>query len=409
MGTGKTSNLLKSDFFSPASNVLVITSTQQLTNKWFMDVRDHVHSFINPIEDKIHEYIHSKLQFLEDKFSGKLDHNAEFTLDTPPGFDYFPDIDHIYYKQLRPNSSDILLRVPKLTQQLDDLITSQPDNIAEIRSLKNKIKHLSAVYSSHDGINHYPMKCITTPESLHHIFKHRSHWDFVVIDEANLVFQNFTGDTMHHRISSSFSCSKLITMDHSLNNFTVDIVKSLSDNSPSHTFVNTGGRFDGNCHIFPTRRKVTDKMLSFEHPFVIVSNSRDVVTTMCQKVANKFPKKKILEFIGVREEDFYDDVHDVVKRDLYLEAIDKHLETRLLISINENNPDFWNNYDVFAFSPTITVGIDFQITRFKHIFGFFTHKSCNYETCLQMLRRFRNITDFTISNNADDNLYNHTI
>jgi len=413
MGTGKTTSLLNSDFFTPESNVLIITSTQQLTHKWFLSVKNKVDKFIDePLEKCISDYLTEKIAIntqTHDNFLSSNSHSSELksrilNLYTPDELSYYPNIDPVYYKQLRPTASKIQLRIPKLTTDLENELNSPFPDISKINDLKSKIKIFSCLYPRD---LYSPLKVVTTPESLHHVFQHRENWDFIVIDEANLVLQNFTCATMHNKISSSFhclqnivkSCSKLIVMDHSLNSSTIDTFKQLShtDAIPtSFTYVNTGGKFDGIADVYSTRTEVSNKLLNCTEPFVIVSNSRRIIDEQCAKITARSPAKRILKFVGVREEDFYDDVTDTVKRDMYIEAIDSHLKTSRLISINENNPDFWNQFDVFAYSPSITVGVDFQVDRFKHVFGFFTAKSCNYETCLQMLRRFRKITSFTL-------------
>lgn len=51
----------------------------------------------------------------------------------------------------------------------------------------------------------------------------------------------------------------------------------------------------------------------------------------------------------------------------------------------------WKNYDLVAYSPTISAGVSYEEQHFDKVYGFFTSRSCCAEECEQMLFRVRSI------------------
>lgn len=51
----------------------------------------------------------------------------------------------------------------------------------------------------------------------------------------------------------------------------------------------------------------------------------------------------------------------------------------------------WKDYDLVAYSPTISAGVSYEEQHFDKVYGFFTSRSCCAEECEQMLFRVRNI------------------
>jgi len=57
-----------------------------------------------------------------------------------------------------------------------------------------------------------------------------------------------------------------------------------------------------------------------------------------------------------------------------------------------NVGEFWSQYDVLIYTPTVSAGVSYEEKHYDVVFGYFTDKSCNVETCLQMLGRIRNVS-----------------
>nr|WRK65081.1 origin of replication binding protein [Marseillevirus futianmevirus] len=51
----------------------------------------------------------------------------------------------------------------------------------------------------------------------------------------------------------------------------------------------------------------------------------------------------------------------------------------------------WGEYDLVAYSPTISAGVSYEEQHFDKVYGFFTSRSCCAEECEQMLFRVRDI------------------
>ena len=52
---------------------------------------------------------------------------------------------------------------------------------------------------------------------------------------------------------------------------------------------------------------------------------------------------------------------------------------------------YWKEYQVVICTSTVTAGISFEEKHFDYVFGLFNSKSCNVESCMQMLGRIRDV------------------
>ncbi|MFA5176603.1 MAG: hypothetical protein WC440_00460 [Candidatus Omnitrophota bacterium] len=51
----------------------------------------------------------------------------------------------------------------------------------------------------------------------------------------------------------------------------------------------------------------------------------------------------------------------------------------------------WTQCDILIYTPTLTAGVSFEREHFDSLFGYFTDRSCDAQTCIQMMGRVRNI------------------
>ena len=72
-----------------------------------------------------------------------------------------------------------------------------------------------------------------------------------------------------------------------------------------------------------------------------------------------------------------------------------------------NVNSYWSKYRVIICTPTVSAGVSFEADHFHYVFGYFSSKSCNVETCRQMLGRVRSVIDKEIylSINGENNKY----
>lgn len=75
-----------------------------------------------------------------------------------------------------------------------------------------------------------------------------------------------------------------------------------------------------------------------------------------------------------------------------------HINKNTRTSIDMNSENWYDDYDIIAYSPTISEGFSITDKRFEqvHAFGLFTSTSCPAESVSQMIARFRAIDNFTI-------------
>ena len=53
---------------------------------------------------------------------------------------------------------------------------------------------------------------------------------------------------------------------------------------------------------------------------------------------------------------------------------------------------YWKDADILIYTPTCSAGVSFELKHYDILFGYFTHLSCDVETCRQMLGRVRDIS-----------------
>lgn len=106
-----------------------------------------------------------------------------------------------------------------------------------------------------------------------------------------------------------------------------------------------------------------------EAPFVVCTNScamSETIAVLCIK--NGVPSEKI----GVYNSDMSDE------RRAELRDVHTH----------------WSKYDIVIYTSTISAGCSYELERFTCVYGYFTNKSSDYLTAIQMLGRVRNIKPY---------------
>lgn len=118
-------------------------------------------------------------------------------------------------------------------------------------------------------------------------------------------------------------------------------------------------------HVDEFHREVMDAASrAKEAPIVIVTSSRAEAETL---------NKKIMAY-GVQIAMYTGDSTEQVKAQLN----DVHAA--------------WATVDVLIYTSTISAGCSFELPRFTKVFAYFTSKSCDFITCIQMLGRVRDIS-----------------
>jgi hypothetical protein len=58
--------------------------------------------------------------------------------------------------------------------------------------------------------------------------------------------------------------------------------------------------------------------------------------------------------------------------------------------------EYWVEYDILIYTPTITAGVSFEMKHFDYVMGYFIDQSCQVESCIQMIGRIRDVKSHCI-------------
>lgn len=227
------------------------------------------------------------------------------------------------------------------------------------------------VYSDSSGLlksENYPY-LICQVNSLHRVV---GKYDILVLDETMYTSQMLTnfvtnvGAVIQSLQSYVTHCEKVIMTDACLDNRVCEIYTKLRKNKSSIKIRNTIAR-DRTVKFQMKENLYLDikEKISNKKRIVVCSNSLKYLKSEIMTMAKNFNAKSILI-----SSDNIDEVD--------LETIK------------------WDDYDVIAYSPSISAGVNILVDVHK-VYGIFTHKSCNAMLCYQMLERARNLEDTEIS------------
>ncbi len=101
-------------------------------------------------------------------------------------------------------------------------------------------------------------------------------------------------------------------------------------------------------------------------PIVIAGTSRKQLSAIADKIKAKNPELKVKYYNAESSAEEREDFRNVTAA--------------------------WADVDVLMYSPTISAGCSFELERFTKMFCFFSDRSCDYKTAIQMMGRVRNIS-----------------
>lgn len=193
-----------------------------------------------------------------------------------------------------------------------------------------------------------------------------SRYDIVVCDEATYTFsrlargvKNVSGcwKTMKHHLQKA---KEVIFMDKNMSQSLVNVVKLLGLK----------------CHVIKNEFKAHTQRTCFVCPdFEEFENSLIQDLAKGKKLCFASSSKKKLQIICKEAESLDYKV-------LWYTGDGKSEEVWL---------ESWKNYDLVAYSPTISAGVSYEEKHFDKVYGYFSSHSCPAEECEQMLFRARDI------------------
>lgn len=206
--------------------------------------------------------------------------------------------------------------------------------------------------------------------------------DLLILDEVESIFEQFNSG-LHKKFNVNFAIFKwmistakhVICMDANISDRTYNTLKNLRPNYPMFFHWNTFKRAADDKYYFCSNRNLwmskLFELLDKNNKVVIPINSYTEAATIEEVLREKYKDKKIKLYsskTSVSEKNkHFSDVHT-----------------------------YWSELDILIYTPTVSAGISYELEHFDATFGYFTDKSCDVESCRQMLGRIRNIKTYYI-------------
>jgi hypothetical protein len=273
------------------------------------------------------------------------------------------------------------------TVTLNEYITANYDDNAKIvicsfrQTFANEIKAKFpdfALYSQIRGeINEN--RLIIQVESLHRIMMTPGAQppDLLVLDECESIFEQFDSGLLR-QFNESFAIfswmlkfsRRVVLMDANLGQRTHNILLKMRPDYPPFYHVNTKLGMLGDKYYL-TGDKITWYSALYAS---VLRGERSAIAV------NSLQEAKILHYDLSNE-------YPAVKFKIYSSETSHAERKQHFAQVNE----YWSQYDVVIYTPTVSAGISYEREHFDNVFGFFSDQSCNVETCIQMIGRVRNV------------------
>lgn len=227
------------------------------------------------------------------------------------------------------------------------------------------------------SVNH--PKLIIQIESLHRLSDVEDcvKADLLVLDEFESILEQFNSG-LHKQFNISFATFEwllkfskhVICMDANISNRSYNVLNMMRNNYPIYYHLNTFSRDTEDKYYFTTNQgnwlSVLYKKLEENNKIVIPVNSLTEAKALGENIKKQFPKKNL----------------QIYSSEMSNSEKNKHFQ-----SVSQ----YWSLLDVLIYTPTCSAGVSFEIQHFDILFAYFCDKSCDVETCRQMMGRVRNI------------------
>lgn len=219
-------------------------------------------------------------------------------------------------------------------------------------------------------------------ESLHRIdVKSLPKRLIVILDESESITGQFSAPTARSELRKCIATFKLLmgysetvlVLDGFLGQRTHDMLNAVRPSVPIECHVNTwtppvkSAPLDTYySHKEVWRRDVLDYAANARsEPIVVIGNSKKEIDILYAQIAKSDPSLVVRKYTS-----------------------DPESPTEDLKDVNTA----WSSVDIVMYTPTISAGISYDGDRFTRLFAYFTHQSCDYMTCCQMMSRVRSLS-----------------
>jgi len=204
--------------------------------------------------------------------------------------------------------------------------------------------------------------------------------DLLILDESESILSQFTSPYCRHNLRTIWeifefllkASKKIICMDANLGERTFNVFNKLYPITDMYLHYNTFSTMAQDEYIFILNmNKFLEKLsdnIKMNKRIIIPINSLKKAKLIYKYIKTNFKEKKVC---------------------LYSSDSDDLIKKKDLSDVNKE----WLKYDIIIYTPSITAGISFEQKHFDCVFGYFTNRSCDVYTLLQMLYRVRNLKE----------------
>jgi len=233
------------------------------------------------------------------------------------------------------------------------------------------------LYSDVKGTLKYK-KLIVQGESLHRIsiLPGTEAPDLLILDESESIFEQFNSG-LFKKFNECFSVfqwllrysKKVIAMDAYMSDRTYSVIKKIRGGLIHYHKNEFKNAINDKYYFTYDKLKWTAsiyKSVENNEKIAIPVSSLAEAELLYESITTKFPYKQVKCYSSKS-------------------SIDEKKE-----HFNNVN-DYWSQYDVLIYTPTVSAGVSFEKVHFDKLYAYFTDRSCNVETCLQMMGRIRDV------------------
>lgn len=308
-----------------------------------------------------------------------------------------PGTPTLEYDKMFPEDKNIYLiraamKMGKTKECIKYIENTSPKYIVLIsfrRTFSHEMKEKYKTFELYSDIKSPEINMLNHPriiiqvESLYRISYKSPPIDLLVLDEIESIWSQFSSGNLrdYYGTLNTFSflaihSKKIIAMDANLSKRTFRLLKYLRENfDEEYNYYSNNFNPSSEYKYYFVNRLIIYHQV---YGYLVAGKKIMIMTNSLNEAQN------ICGYVKTRLKD--------IRCKLYSSKMVESKKTKHFRDVEH----YWKKYDLIICTPTVSAGISFESEYIDYVFGVFTSKSCNVETCLQMLGRVRNVKEKTI-------------